>query len=64
MFWGGQERLFVGYAAGDDSEDEELDLGGDRWLNVDDRFGLVFRGRYDLPSPDELKKDVFEEEMA
>jgi hypothetical protein len=44
IYWQSGGREVVGYAAADDSQDETLRLDG-RWLNVDDRFGLVFAGR-------------------
>lgn len=44
LFWAGGERVFSGYVSGSEADDEILDLGGTRWVNVDDRFGFVFRG--------------------
>ena len=42
LFWARGEQEFVGFPAADDSQDVVVDLGDSRWLNVDDRFGLVF----------------------
>jgi hypothetical protein len=44
LFWAGGERVFRGYVSGSEADDEVLDLGGTGWVNVDDRFGFVFRG--------------------
>jgi len=43
VYWEDGERAFVGYPSDTDAEDEVLDLSGTGWVNVDDRFGLVFR---------------------
>ncbi len=44
VYWAGGERVVSGYAAPTGAEDVRIDLGREGWLNVDDRFGLVFRG--------------------
>jgi hypothetical protein len=44
LFWEGGERTFIGCVGPPDSDDEVLDLRGTRWVNVDDRCGLVFSG--------------------
>jgi hypothetical protein len=40
----GGKREVLGYPAADNSADEVIDLSGSGWVNVDGRFGLVFRG--------------------
>ncbi len=44
LFHAGGERALTGYVSPSVVDDETLDLGGTRWVNVDDRFGLVFEG--------------------
>lgn len=44
IFWDGGEQIFWGYATGFEEKDIILDLKDTPWLNVDDRFGLVFKG--------------------
>ena len=44
VYWEDGDRTFVGYAGDTDDEDEVLDLSRTGWVNVDDRFGVVFRG--------------------
>lgn len=44
LHWPENTRRVEGYAAGCDSEDIRFDLTGSPWLNVDGRFGIVFRG--------------------
>ena len=42
LYWEGGEQMFVGYVIDSTDEDVLLDLAGASWVNVDDRFGLVF----------------------
>ena len=42
IFWQGGERVFSGYPTESAENDELLDLGDTRWVNVDDRCGLIF----------------------
>jgi len=42
LYWDGGRQTFAGYVTDSDGEDVVLDLGDARWVNVDDRFGLVF----------------------
>jgi len=39
----GKEEI-EGYAAADSSQDRTIDLSADEWVNVDGRFGVLFRG--------------------
>jgi hypothetical protein len=43
VYWNGGERSFSGYPAGPEVEDVVLDLSDTPWVNVDDRFGFIFR---------------------
>lgn len=40
--WSGGTHIAEGYAAGDASEDRDIDLSGSTWVNVDDALGIVF----------------------
>lgn len=44
LFHAGGDRIFSGYVSPSEADDEILGLAGTRWVNVDDRFGLVFEG--------------------
>ena len=44
IFWENGERTFSGYVSDSNQFDEVVDLKGTPWVNVDDRFGLVFQG--------------------
>ena len=44
VYWESGARTFRGYASDSDADDETLHLTGSGWVNVDDCFGLVFRG--------------------
>ena len=44
IFWEGGERTFQGYATDSKDNDVVIELGETRWVNVDDRCGLVFQG--------------------
>ncbi|OUC08775.1 hypothetical protein RY27_06965 [Litorilinea aerophila] len=42
--WAGHQETFVGYPAPHPDDDRWVELGDTGWVNVDDRFGLVFQG--------------------
>lgn len=44
LFWEEGEQIFPGYVSAAAGEDDFLSLWDCRWLNIDDRCGLVFRG--------------------
>jgi hypothetical protein len=44
LFWDSGTRLCLGYASGSDADDTIIELGHSRWVNIDDRAGLVFQG--------------------
>jgi len=44
VFWEHGEREFEGFAAASADNDEVVDLAPTRWVNIDDRCGLVFSG--------------------
>ena len=43
VYWDGGERTFIGYVTDSDEDDVIVGLNSG-WVNIDDRFGLVFRG--------------------
>ncbi len=42
IFWAGGERVVTGWPGGSDAGDETIELAPTRWVNVDDRCGLIF----------------------
>ena len=44
LFWDGGEQVCHGYASDTDSADTTIALAPSRWVNIDDRAGLVFHG--------------------
>src|SRR5262249_6595562 len=44
LFWAGGTQLCLGYASDSDADDTIIELGDSRWVNLDDRAGLVFQG--------------------
>lgn len=44
VYWDGGDTRFVGFAAADSSQDLSQSLGQSRWVNVDDKFGIVYEG--------------------
>ena len=44
IYWERGDRVLRGYPADSDRDDMALDLGDTRWVNLDDRAGIVFEG--------------------
>lgn len=44
LYWAEGEHIFTGYPTPSADDDEVQDLSGTHWVNVDDRFGVIFRG--------------------
>jgi len=44
LFWDGGVQVCHGYASDTDSADTTIALAPSRWVNIDDRAGLVFQG--------------------
>ena len=42
LYWDAGRATFDGYTAADGRNDVVQDLAGSRWVNVGDRFGLIF----------------------